>query len=105
MKAAVKGEWAYAKGEQLRTPGGEGQVIRTCFSKISHSGTWAYIEVKATQNQPNAGKFPAFTLSVRTPCTSYFAKVPLSSIRNRRVTLITRDREWAPRQVCTKQHY
>lgn len=102
MKATVEGEWAYARRKQFRTPGVEGQVIRICFSKISHSGTWAYSEVKATQIQPDAGKFPALALSIRTQCISYLVKVALSLIRNRRAALITRDREWGPRPVCTK---
>lgn len=94
MKAAVEDVWAYAKREQFRTPGAEGQVIRIYFSKISQSGTWAYFEVKATQNQPNAGKFTAL---IRTQCICYLVKLSLSLIRSRRATLITRDREWAPR--------
>lgn len=97
MKAAVEDVWAYAKREQFRTPGADRQVIRICFSKISYSGTWAYFEVNATQNQPNAGKFPALTLSIRTQCIRYLVTVSLSLIRSRRATLITRDREWAPR--------
>lgn len=100
----VEGGGAYApRGKQFRVTGVEGQVsnytlkvMGICYSKISHYGTWAYSEVKATQNQQMQEEFSALTVSIQTqpinlPCEG----VSLSLTRNRRATLITR--EWVLR--------